>query len=254
MVGRTLAAALMVLATTATAQTPEAITLDANDGIEWRRDAKVVVARGNVVAKQGAVSIKTDQLTAHYVESEAGEPQITRMEASGNVHIESPQGNLSGDLGSYEVASGHMKVTGKTVTFKGDGQTVVAHQRMEYFTKELRAVAVGNVLASLPEGRSVRGENITSFLHRVGDKTVPRRFEATGSVVIKSAQETATAERAVYEVDKELATLTGKVKVARGANEVMGERLEINMETGVSRMTGGTSRALIAPEKKPEKK
>jgi lipopolysaccharide export system protein LptA len=47
-------------------------------------------------------------------------------------------------------------------------------------------------------------------------------------------------------VKKEIARLTGNVKITRGENQMNGKEAEINLKTGVSKMLGGVD-AFIVP-------
>ncbi|MDZ7712400.1 MAG: hypothetical protein U5L06_04485 [Rhodovibrio sp.] len=45
------------------------LEIDASDGIEWRRDEQVYIARGNATASRGGVTVAGDRLIAHYREA-----------------------------------------------------------------------------------------------------------------------------------------------------------------------------------------
>ena len=56
-------------------------------------------------------------------------------------------------------------------------------------------------------------------------------------------------------MDTELAILTGTVKVTRGKNQLNGDRAEVNMKTGVSRLlatAGQRVHTLITPSDMPK--
>ena len=63
-----------------------------------------------------------------------------------------------------------------------------------------------------------------------------RRIEARGSVVVTSPRETAEGETGVYDVADALVTLEGSVILTREDNVIRGDRLELDLETGVSRV------------------
>lgn len=63
-----------------------------------------------------------------------------------------------------------------------------------------------------------------------------RRIEARGSVVITSPRETAQGEVGIYDVTGAFVTLEGSVILTRDDNVIRGDRLELDLSTGVSRV------------------
>ena len=84
------------------------------------------------------------------------------------------------------------------------------------------------------------------------------RIDAEGNVFVSSPEETAQGARGVYDVDNRMIHLLGDVILTQGDNIVQGERLEMNLETGESRVMSGDAasggrervRGLFVPEKK----
>ena len=80
-------------------------------------------------------------------------------------------------------------------------------------------------------------------------------IEADGNVFLSSPTETAQGEKGVYNVDADTIQLTGSVVLVRGESTIRGDRLEMDLATGLSRMlsagveTGGDGRvkALFVP-------
>ncbi len=91
-----------------------------------------------------------------------------------------------------------------------------------------------------------------------GDPGAIRRIEAEGHVFLSSPTETAEGNAGVYDVAARQVTLQGDVVLTRGENVIRGDRLEMDLATGLSRMLaaeggdakapGGRVRALFAPE------
>ena len=80
------------------------------------------------------------------------------------------------------------------------------------------------------------------------------RVDAIGNVVITTPEEVVRGDEGVYDVLREVATLDGGVRVTRGENQLNGERAEVNLKTGVSRMlpgkkSGGRVKGLFTPDK-----
>lgn len=73
------------------------------------------------------------------------------------------------------------------------------------------------------------------------------RLEAIGSVVMSNGEEAAEANRADYDVALGEILLSGDVMLAQGDNFVLGQKLRIDLVTGVGRIEGGRVRTSVTP-------
>jgi lipopolysaccharide export system protein LptA len=71
-----------------------------------------------------------------------------------------------------------------------------------------------------------------------GQKQI-RRLEAKGGVVVTQKDQTATGDHANFDMRSNTVTLLGNVLVTQGQNVVRGERLVVDITSGVSRMESG---------------
>jgi lipopolysaccharide export system protein LptA len=85
------------------------------------------------------------------------------------------------------------------------------------------------------EQRNVAG---VTEVAATGDRPQIRRMEARGSVVVTQKHQRAASDRADFDMLSNMVTLSGNVVVARCNNMLRGQRLIIDMTTGVSRMEG----------------
>jgi lipopolysaccharide export system protein LptA len=69
-----------------------------------------------------------------------------------------------------------------------------------------------------------------------------RRMEAIGSVVVTQDGQRAVGDRADYDMQTNTLVLIGNVIVTRGEDVLRGQRLFVDMTTGVSRMESGGGR------------
>ncbi len=65
------------------------------------------------------------------------------------------------------------------------------------------------------------------------------RLEAKGSVVVTQKDQTATGDSALFDMKSNTVTLQGNVIVSQGPNVMRGERLVVDLTTGVSRVDAG---------------
>jgi lipopolysaccharide export system protein LptA len=69
-----------------------------------------------------------------------------------------------------------------------------------------------------------------------------RRMEAKGSVVVTQKDQRAVGERAEFDMQTNTVTLIGNVVVTSAENVMRGQRLIVDLTTGVSRMESGGGR------------
>jgi lipopolysaccharide export system protein LptA len=66
-----------------------------------------------------------------------------------------------------------------------------------------------------------------------------RRLEAKGDVRVTQKDQTATGELGIFDMASNTVTLTGNVLVTQGQSVLRGEKLTVNLTTGVSHIEGG---------------
>jgi len=232
-------------------ESDEPLEINAEEGIEWNRNEKTYVARGNARAASGEVEVLADVLTAYYRErggqgsdddslfSQGGDSEIYLLEATGNVRINSPEGSVYGDKGEYKLAEKIFIMTGDDLRLVSKEDVVTARDSLEYWEDQQKAVARGKAHAT-HEDKQIKADVLTANFkeNAQGDLEV-HRIDAQGNVEIMTQKEYARGREGVYHVDRELATLEGDVKITQGENQLNGNYAEVNMATGISRLLGG---------------
>jgi lipopolysaccharide export system protein LptA len=214
------------------------IEIEAADGIEWRRDERVYIARGKARAKRGDLQVDADVLSAYYRGEGKNSNDIYRVTAEGNVVLSSSNDKIWGDRAVYDLDQGSLIVTGQKLRAQTKKQILTARDSLEYWQKQLAMVARGD--AEVIEGdRRVKADLLTGYMRKGADgKTELYQVEAKGHVRIWRDEDYAQAQTAVYNLDSDIATLDGSVKITRGQNQLDGDRAEFDMKTGVSRILG----------------
>jgi lipopolysaccharide export system protein LptA len=69
-----------------------------------------------------------------------------------------------------------------------------------------------------------------------------KRAEAKGDVLVTQKDQTARGELGVFDVKSNTVTLTGNVVVTQGANVLRGDRMVVDLTTGVSRVESGQNK------------
>jgi lipopolysaccharide export system protein LptA len=78
-----------------------------------------------------------------------------------------------------------------------------------------------------------------------GDQQQIRRIEATGGVLVTQKEQNAAGDTGVFDMQSNTVTLNGNVVVTHGKDVVRGQRLVVDLGTGVSRIDGGRVDALF---------
>jgi lipopolysaccharide export system protein LptA len=115
--------------------------------------------------------------------------------------------------------------------------TISADQALEWRSDAKQYVARGKVKIT-QDTMELTADQVVADYRTVNKTQEVYRLTATGSVVIKTATETATGSRAVYDRDQNLATLDGPVTITRGQDVLTGARATVNLTTKLSTLYG----------------
>ncbi|MEM6903160.1 MAG: LptA/OstA family protein, partial [Pseudomonadota bacterium] len=212
------------------------IEIVADGALEWQRDAQAYVARGNAVAARGDLQVAADILIAYYRPDSTGSNQVYRLDARGNVRLRSADAVVEGAEAAYDVAQEVAVVTGEALVLRTETDQITAEDSLEFWQARKLAVARGNAEASRAEN-VLRSDNlIARFVEDEAGELAMRIVDATGGVVIQTPTELVRGTQGRFDVDSNLATLTGDVRLTRGSTQLNGDRAEVNMETGISRL------------------
>lgn len=232
------------------------ISIEADNGLEWRREENIYIARGNAVAQSGDVRLRADELRGYYRTTESAQFELYKLEAIGNIQLQSGQQTATAAKGFYDLDQKVLVLLGERIELQSPEARVTADDRIEYWQDKNLAVARGNAVAQ-QGGNRLRADVLTAYFMPQRNSQQPslRRVEASGDVKIEAKKNLAQAEAATYDLGTNLVTLRGKVQLTQGPNQLNGEFAEMNTQTGISRMLGnqantpgqGRVRALIIP-------
>lgn len=148
--------------------------------------------------------------------------------------------------------------TSLPIEITADSLEVLQNEQIAIFTGNVDAVQGDMVLSADVLRVHYGGSGDDAAAAPAGDGSI-RRIEAEGNVFLSSPRETAQGEAGVYDVAANELTMEGGVVLTRDDNVIRGERLEVDLVSGRSRMfaavpstEGGTApqrvRALFTPE------
>lgn len=240
------------------------LEVEADEAIELRQQEQLVIARGNARAKQGGVVLDAEVLAAAYRDTPDGRQEIHRLDAVGDVRIQTERETIHGEHAVYDLDQDVVQITGSNLRIETPEQVITARDSLEFWNREQRAVARGDAVAAEGEQR-LRGDVLEAILDRDQAPAEPgtasiRLIRAWGNVLISTASEIVQGERGEYDVRSGVATLAGSVKITRGTNQLDGDRAVVNMRTGVSRLVAedrsasGRVRGLFMPDSPPPRR
>lgn len=225
----------------------------ADDGIEWRREEQVYIARGNARAVKDGTEIRAHELRAYYSGGGDGSGDIYKVEAIGAVVISSPDGKAYGDRGVYDVKSQVMVLTGQNLKLEAKEDTVTARDSLEYWQAQNLAVARGQAEATRidPESKNknvVRADVMTATFMEIAGSQEMRVVDAYDNVEIITPCDYVSGDRGRYLVQEQIALVTGNVKITSGNNQLNGDEAEVNLVTGISTLKGNRVQGLLVPQ------
>jgi lipopolysaccharide export system protein LptA len=250
------------------------VVIEARSGIEWQQTAQLYIARGNAVAKRGHTELRADTLKAYYRRAKGAqgsaaaanegaqgllagsESEIYRIDADGHVVIKGPTRTVVGDHAVYDVDRGIAVVTGKALRLTTPDEAVTAHKSLEWYDKKRIAVARGDAVA-MHRDRRIRADVLTAYLVKAG-KGAGRsgtgkkgakslvagsegeekiaRIDATGHVVVTTANDISRGDYGVYDAEKGIVTLLHHVSITRGRDTIRGEYAVVDLNRNISRI------------------
>ncbi len=238
-------------------------TLDitSDQDLELLQQDHAYVARGNAIAKRGAVTLMGDTIIAYYrpLAGTAAQPaapakpgetsqsgldtgntEIWRVVAEGNVHIFSGERDAFGDRAEYDKDNAVIVMTGKALKGSTLTDVVTARDSLEYWQDLELAVARGDALIVRVNGNTLAGDVVAGhFVKDAKGQDALKTITSKGNVVVTTLTDVVHGDEGAYDLDAQLSVVFGNVKATRGDSELEGQSAEVNMVTGISQVFPG---------------
>ena len=237
-----------------------AIDVTSRDGMEWRQNEQMVIARGDARAVRGNVTVTADTLIARYrrkppapgappptpvaspggptgaAPSDTGANEIYRLEAEGHVKIFTATDLAVGDKAVYDIDQAVLLMTGSAMMITTPQQVMTARDTMEYWSQKHMAVGRGQAIVNTTDGRRLTGDTLVGFTNpdtpAPGAPATPRPATQVAAPAGKPPGDTLTSGK-LQRVEA-----FGHVQLRTATETIVGDRGVYVADTGIARIAG----------------
>ena len=220
------------------------IEIFADNGIEWHKNKNKYVALGNAKALSGTLSLESDRIEAFYKENDSSNMNITEVRAKKNVVVQDKKMKITGgEYAEYKILKDYFLINGKNIILTSEKNTLKSNEKLEYWRSKNIAIATGKAEAKKDNEFVVLADKLVWYLQEKNQKTTVKKLLGFKNVSIKTNNEVAFSDKAIYNNETEICKLYGNVKLQRGESFLIGEYAEVDLRSGISKL-------LPAPGKK----
>src|ERR1700688_912425 len=144
-----------------------------------------------------------------------------------------------------EAATLEMRDKKKEATFSGNvkvvqGDTTMTSKTLVVFYES--SPAPSEAPAANAKAATAKSAPMQSATPGPGGSSSIKRLEAKGNVIVTQKDQVVTGETAVFDTKTNLITMLGGIVLTQGKNVLRGDRLMVDMTTGVSRVESDSGR------------
>ena len=213
------------------------IEIFADDGIEWHKNKSKYVALGNAKALSGNLSVESDKIEAFYKENDSSNMNITEVRAKKNVVVQDEKMKITGgEYAEYKILKDYFIINGKNIILTSEKNILKSNKKLEYWRSKNIAIATGKAEAKKDNEFVVLADKLVWYLQERNQKTTVKKLLGFNNVSIKTNNEVAFGDKAIYNNDTEICKLFGNVKLQRGESFLIGEYAEVDLRSGISKL------------------
>ena len=215
----------------------EPIEIFADNGIEWHKNKNKYVALGNAKALSGTLSLESDRIEAFYKENDSSSMNITEVRAKKNVVVQDKKMKITGgEFAEYKILKDYFLINGRNITLTSEKNTLKSNKKLEYWRSKNIAIATGKAEAKKDTEFVVLADKLVWYLQEKNQKTTVKKLLGFKNVSIKTNNEVAFSDKAIYNNNTEICKLFGNVKLQRGESFLIGEYAEVDLRSGISKL------------------
>ena len=233
------------------------IEVTSRDGIEWRQNEQLVIARGDARAVRGDVTVIGDTLIAHYRRKatpaqaaapaaattvstgsiisggDTGANEIYRLEADGHVKIFNPTDIAVGDHAIYDIDQAVLVMTGNNMSLTTPNHVMTARDTMEWWSQKHMAVGRGLATVTTADGKRLSGDVLVGYTTPDQQPATPQPASVKPGTTPSSSSDAAAAAGKLEKVEA-----FGHVEVRTATETVTGDRGVYVAASDISRIVG----------------
>ncbi len=166
------------------------------------------------------------------------------------MRITDPRERITGEHAIDDLDKHVAVVTGNNLKYETEKETVTAKDSLEYWEEKKIAVARGHAVA-ISGDRHVESDVLTAEFRDAPNGGEQQLWKMTcdGHVTVITKGDVSRGDRAVYDVARDIAILTGHVRITRtDGTQLTGDVGEVDFKTNQSRLLNeghGRVRALL---------
>jgi lipopolysaccharide export system protein LptA len=226
------------------------IDITARDGIEWLKEQRQVIARGDARAIRQNVTVTGDRLIAFYrpkngvetqpdksdptAETDTGGNEIYRVQAEGHVLIFTPTDQAQGDHAVYDIDQAVLVITGQNLKLTTPNDVLTARDTLEYWSQKHMAVARGNAVVVTNDGRRLAADTLVAYTSDA--PATPAGATPASATSANAKPPTDDPLGASGKLEKVEAY--GNVSVRTVTDTATGDRAVYVPDTGIARLAG----------------
>lgn len=228
------------------------IEITSQDGIEWRQQEQVVIARGAARALRDGVAVDADRLIARYrprggaaappppppgsATSPVSGSEIWRLEAEGRVRITSETERAFGERAVYDLDQAVMVLSGQGLALETPEQRITARDSLEYWPQRRMAVARGGAVVVTSDNRRIAADTLVAHFAEPPPAGQEQARAATSPPA--SQQRPGGLPGASNNSRIERVEAFGTVEIRTEEEVVRGDRGAYSPQTGLARLAG----------------
>ena len=210
-----------------------ALTVEADESIEWFEKDKYYVAKGNVILKKDGFTLNANFVRANY-EIKNGENVLEKIIAREDITFTKKEMKATGQNLIYEFNDKIAILSGKFQTLTTTSGYVESNKKIKFDDLKNKAEAEGKVKMILSNKTIIRADKINADLNNK-DKSVEYAV-AKGNVLIenKNKGNKSQAQLGIYNSSNEIIKLSGDVVLTTADSILRGSKGQTNLKTGIS--------------------
>ena len=213
------------------------VEIYAEDSIEWHKNEKKYLAIGNAKASSGTMSLTSQRIEAFYNEVDDSAMDIKLVKAHKKVKITDKKLEIvGGHSAEYNLEKDHFAIFGKNLVLTSDKNKLKSNKKMEYWRNKGVAIATGKATAIKDAEFVIKGEKLIWFVEEVEEKMNVRKILGFTNVSIRTNNEVAFSDKALYNKNTGICKLFGNVKLQKGSSFLTGDYAEVDMNRGISKL------------------